>query len=631
MQTDLEPWAGVYVTKVDGWADMFSPLVVAHSGAQVELAGTRLEFDSSENHIGFGNQDLGRILIRNGDITFSLDAAGAPVFSGSITLAADRDGKADQEVEITGARCMDPNAAYAAARRGLLKSFFHPAFGSAIVKEIGWTQADEQANETLEELRGRVIHRLGYYDEPIEAHWFVDGREEIEGTALFRFLQAMPKGGIQHIHPGAMGDYEALLDDAAAYVEGEKRFYIHERLRRYAQPWELFKLGTAADVGPGYVALSSVWPTQKFQILSTLTLTPRDQDYIGDKWDLFQPIFMRIGPLMAVSALRKKYYERAFRYLVEVDNISHIELRSWWDLQESPTDGFVTDVLAAAAKFQDRLTLRVIYSEPRTPGRGKTATDLNTKVRDDIIAVGRAMAAQPDSPVIGFDLFSEEDRGKTTLFFLDALVDAFEELGADMPPMFFHDGESALPPNYRQRDATGAVPAVDGFNNNMVDAFLMNTMAVGGTTPQPGRVGHGLELFKTPGLAQRFDDAGLCVELCPISNQLLGYVADLREHPGQAYLAMGIPVTLNPDDPAIYGYQGVSHDFWEACVAWNLDLFAIKVLSYNSLKYSGLNEQDKAVAISAWRLDWNEWLGTLANSAGDDDVVVDLAAEAVRS
>ena len=63
-------------------------------------------------------------------------------------------------------------------------------------------------------------------------------------------------------------------------------------------------------------------------------------------------------------------------------------------------------------------------------------------------------------------------------------------------------------------------------------------------------------------------------------------------------------MSLNPDDPAIYGYQGVTHDFWAACIAWDLDLLALKVLAYYSLEYSGLGDAEKTKAIEEWLVTW---------------------------
>jgi adenosine deaminase CECR1 len=102
------------------------------------------------------------------------------------------------------------------------------------------------------------------------------------------------------------------------------------------------------------------------------------------------------------------------------------------------------------------------------------------------------------------------------------------------------------------------------------------------------------------------------IELCPISNQLLRYVEDIRNHPGQLYLSMGLPCSLNPDDPAIYSYQGVTYDFWEACVAWNLDLKELKLLAYYSIQYSSLRENEKKNLINLWLKAWYEFINEVS-------------------
>ena len=65
----------------------------------------------------------------------------------------------------------------------------------------------------------------------------------------------------------------------------------------------------------------------------------------------------------------------------------------------------------------------------------------------------------------------------------------------------------------------------------------------------PARIGHGLALVRHPLLMEMARDRGIAIEVCPISNQVLGYVGDLRAHPAVAYINAGIPVVLSPDDP----------------------------------------------------------------------------------
>jgi adenosine deaminase CECR1 len=159
--------------------------------------------------------------------------------------------------------------------------------------------------------------------------------------------------------------------------------------------------------------------------------------------------------------------------------------------------------------------------------------------------------------------------------------------GIDLP-FFFHAGES----NWTE-------------NENLFEALLLRSQ----------RIGHGLALTKHPLLLERVRDRKIAIEVCPISNQVLGYVPDLRNHPAVFWMRAGIPVTLSPDDPGMM--QGTfSHDFYAAFMAWDLDLADLKQLAQNSLQYSSLSAAEKVRAMTVWTARWNEfikWLNTRPN------------------
>ena len=55
------------------------------------------------------------------------------------------------------------------------------------------------------------------------------------------------------------------------------------------------------------------------------------------------------------------------------------------------------------------------------------------------------------------------------------------------------------------------------------------------------RIGHGIALVKLPSLALKIArEKTVAVEVCPISNQELQYIQDLRNHPASILLAMGV-------------------------------------------------------------------------------------------
>ena len=102
------------------------------------------------------------------------------------------------------------------------------------------------------------------------------------------------------------------------------------------------------------------------------------------------------------------------------------------------------------------------------------------------------------------------------------------------------------------------------------------------------RIGHGLNMDLFPGLEQRVRDAGVTVEVCPVSNQELRYVPDLRRHPARGWLRRGTRVALGSEDPSIFGTSGLSDDFAMAYLSWHLSLGKLKQLGLRSIAASTL-------------------------------------------
>lgn len=76
------------------------------------------------------------------------------------------------------------------------------------------------------------------------------------------------------------------------------------------------------------------------------------------------------------------------------------------------------------------------------------------------------------------------------------------------------------------------------------------------------RIGHGLNLAQHSYLLEKVKREEICLEICPVSNQVLKYIDDIRLHPIKTFLNYGVKVCINPDDPSIFGYNGVTMDFF---------------------------------------------------------------------
>ena len=124
-----------------------------------------------------------------------------------------------------------------------------------------------------------------------------------------------------------------------------------------------------------------------------------------------------------------------------------------------------------------------------------------------------------------------------------------------------------------------------------------------------------MTLTQTPFLMQLDKKANIALEICPVSNQVPKFILDLRNHPAVSYLNEGLGISINPDDPSIFQYQGVTHDFWEACMAWDLDLQALKQLAINSINFSGLTQVEKHRLHAVWDKQWQVFIAEMKNKA----------------
>jgi adenosine deaminase CECR1 len=147
-------------------------------------------------------------------------------------------------------------------------------------------------------------------------------------------------------------------------------------------------------------------------------------------------------------------------------------------------------------------------------------------------------------------------------------------------PLVFHAGES-----------------VDAANENLFDALLLGTK----------RIGHGFNLALHPHLQELVKQRQVCIECCPVSNLILGYTLDLRCHPVRAFLHQGIPVSISPDDPGFFDYEGVTLDYVYAFLAWELDLADLKKLCLNSLEFASISAEEKAKILPLFNEKWTQF------------------------
>lgn len=69
----------------------------------------------------------------------------------------------------------------------------------------------------------------------------------------------------------------------------------------------------------------------------------------------------------------------------------------------------------------------------------------------------------------------------------------------------------------------------------------------------PSRIGHGVLLLDDAETVQLIRGHGICLDMCPVSNTRLGVWDWTRSSPAAKAMRLGIPVTINTDDPLLFG------------------------------------------------------------------------------
>ncbi|ESO01158.1 hypothetical protein HELRODRAFT_82370 [Helobdella robusta] len=203
--------------------------------------------------------------------------------------------------------------------------------------------------------------------------------------------------------------------------------------------------------------------------------------------------------------------------------------------------------------------------------------------------------------MIGFDAVGEEDAGYSSLKFIHEYLTNFQK-GRLLCDLMTYTKDDDI------------VPTLE----NAYESILLAAK----------RVGHGKGFLKMPYLRQIMKERKVAVEACVVSNQILGYDPDLRNHFAQVYHKEGIPIVLAPDDPGTMGYDTVVVDWYVAYVGWGLELGDLKKIALNSLVYNGLTDAERNVAIEQkWRPSWNEYITKMKNIACARDFAAEAAKE----
>lgn len=119
---------------------------------------------------------------------------------------------------------------------------------------------------------------------------------------------------------------------------------------------------------------------------------------------------------------------------------------------------------------------------------------------------------------------------------------------------------------------------------------------------QADRILHGVTAIQSDALTARLAAEGICLDVCPTSNLLLGVIPEIDAHPLKQLLEAGVRCSINADDPVLFG-PGLLSEYELCRSVLRLTDEEIAACALSSIECSGASDavKQKAVAgIAAW-------------------------------
>ncbi|WP_234412146.1 adenosine deaminase [Nocardioides sediminis] len=111
------------------------------------------------------------------------------------------------------------------------------------------------------------------------------------------------------------------------------------------------------------------------------------------------------------------------------------------------------------------------------------------------------------------------------------------------------------------------------------------------------RIGHGTSAVTDPDLLDHLAEAGIVLEVCPTSNVATRAVETLDDHPLRTFVEAGVPVTINSDDPPMFGTT-LNGEYAVAAELLDLDEAGVADLARAAVRASFAPEDVRATILA---------------------------------
>ena len=143
--------------------------------------------------------------------------------------------------------------------------------------------------------------------------------------------------------------------------------------------------------------------------------------------------------------------------------------------------------------------------------------------------------------------------------------------------------------------AARGLPFVPHAGETTGPETILECLAIG----DPVRIGHGVRAVEDPRLVADLRRRGIPLEVCPTSNVALGVFPSLDAHPLPSLMDEGILVTINSDDPPMFGTT-LSDEFARCAEAFEFDediLYSLTMNAVNAALVSDARRAELRIAV----------------------------------
>jgi adenosine deaminase len=294
-------------------------------------------------------------------------------------------------------------------------------------------------------------------------------------------------------------------------------------------------------------------------------------------WELIQ----KYGGNPAIpseSALKEHFIFRDFPHFIELWVWKNQFFREYDDFT------FFSAAVAGALKKENIQYAEVFFSPDRFRGKGFQTGRLLESVRSGLDQVrGVQVALVPDlvrdhGPVTAMEVLEEVSELRS----LGVIGVGMGGSEHNQPPEQFADvyqraRELGFHTTVHAGEAAGPESVWGAINSLKVE-----------------RIGHGTRAVEDPNLVRHLADTQTPIEMCPLSNVATGVIDSVAAHPIRQFFDQGLMVTVNTDDPAMFG-NSLSEDYTALMSELAFTPDEIRTVILNGINSSWLDHAQKTV------------------------------------